>query len=610
MLKITNLSKSFGTHILFDEANFTINPGERIGLVGRNGHGKTTLLKILTKQDYPDAGEIHIPKHYRIGYLEQHLEFTQKTLVEEGCLGLPENKKDEQWLVEKTLFGLGFSKEDLQKSPQDFSGGFQIRLNLAKLLVSEPNLLLLDEPTNYLDIVSIRWLISFLRSWPDEILLITHDRSFMDQVVTHIVGIHREKIRKMEGSTEKYYEQIAQEEEIHEKTRLNEEKKRKKTEVFISKFRAKARQAGLVQSRIKMLEKQNTLDKLDEIASLNFSFTTDPLHAKVLLQGTNLAFSYHEKPPYLFEKLTFTVHKHDRICIIGKNGKGKSTLLKILSQDLKPQQGTIKTHPSVKIGYFGQTNIQRLDKHKTVYEEILSSDSKCTPQRAYDIAGLMMFEDELTRKKISVLSGGEKSRVLLGKLLVAPSHLLLLDEPTSHLDMESCDALIDAIQRFDGAVLLVTHDEAILREVANRFIIFKNDQVFQFEGTYQQFLSEIGWENDIIPDANRNQSKQPTLSKKELRQQKAAKQLKHTQHLKPIQEKIKKIENQIETLEQESHTITEELVIASQNQDTGTIIKHGKRNREILESLTFFYDELDVVTKLYEKEKEKLSAES
>ncbi len=227
MISVLNLTKQFVTHIIFDNVTFNLNSRERVGLVGKNGHGKTTLFRLLTGQEQYDEGTIKIPKDYRIGYLNQHIHFTRPTVLEEGCCGLPESQKEDDWKVKKILSGLGFLESDFHRNPSEFSGGYQIRLNLAKVLVSEPNLLLLDEPTNFLDIVSIRWLTNFLNSWRNEVFVISHDRGFMDNVTTHIIGIHRSKIKKIKGSTEDYYDRIAKEDEIHEKRRLNDEKKRK-----------------------------------------------------------------------------------------------------------------------------------------------------------------------------------------------------------------------------------------------------------------------------------------------------------------------------------------------------------------------------------------------
>ena len=261
MLSIENIEKSYGGHVLFDGVSFALNPREKIGLVGRNGNGKTTLLRILVGEEDVDGGNITIPRHYRIGHVRQHLRFTEPTVIEEGIACLPENESDQHWKAERILAGLGFGPRDLQQPPEIFSGGYQVRLNLAKVLISEPDLLLLDEPTNYLDIAAIRWVVQFLRAWPRELLLITHDRSFMDQAVTHVVGLHRCKARKIAGNTGKYYDQIAQDEEIYEKTRLNDERRRKEVELFISRFRAKARLANLVQSRIKTLDKMEKKEK-------------------------------------------------------------------------------------------------------------------------------------------------------------------------------------------------------------------------------------------------------------------------------------------------------------------------------------------------------------
>ena len=272
MIKITNLNKSFGSRILFDNLNLNVNAKERVGLVGRNGHGKTTLFKmVLGKMEY-DSGSISMPKNYKLGYLEQHINFTQNTVLYEACLALSEEEKDSSWKAEKILSGLGFSASDIFKNPMDFSGGYKIRINLAKVLLSDADMLMLDEPNNYLDIVPIRWLSGFLRSWKGELMLIAHYRNFMDSVITHCAAIHRTKARKIEGVTQKLYEQIEKEEDIYEKTRLNVEKRIKQTELFIRRFRAKARLAGMVQSRIKTLQKQDNLEKLAEIETLGFFF--------------------------------------------------------------------------------------------------------------------------------------------------------------------------------------------------------------------------------------------------------------------------------------------------------------------------------------------------
>jgi ATP-binding cassette, subfamily F, member 3 len=507
VIKINQLSKSYFARELFSDVTLQMNAGDRLGLVGRNGHGKTTLFRLILGQEEPDSGEITIPRNYRIGHLEQHLHFTQPTILEEAALGLPEEEAHSIYKAEAILSGLGFSESDFEKAPGEFSGGFQIRINLAKLLLSEPNLLLLDEPTNYLDITSVRWITRFLSNFRGELILISHDRDFMDRVTTHTAVIHRQKVRKFEGGTAKAYAQIVLEDEIHEKTRANEEKKRAQAEAFIDRFRAQASKAKLVQSRIKMLERLPKLDELADIESLDFEFRHAAIPAKTLLEARDLSFGY-TTDRQLFRGLNLTVNARDRFGVIGNNGKGKSTLLNVISGGLMPSTGAIRTHPDMKLGYFGQTNIQRLNPKLTIEEEIEQTNPALTRTHVRNICGTMMFGGDLALKKVAVLSGGEKSRTLLGKILAHPSNLLLLDEPNNHLDMESIDALIESLENFPGAVLIVTHNERILRALATKLIVFHRGKAEVFNSNYDEFLEKIGWEEEADGNGGR---KKPTV---------------------------------------------------------------------------------------------------
>lgn len=571
MIKIVNLSKSFGVRKLFNEVSFNVNQGERIGLVGRNGHGKTTLLKIIIKEESPDSGEVVIPRGYTTGHVAQHLAFTKDTVIDEGCLGLPEHSSDDKWRVEKILSGLGFTEDDMTKNPSLFSGGYQVRLNLAKTLVSEPDMLLLDEPTNYLDIISIRWLASFLRQWKGEVILITHDRSFMDSVITHTVGIHRQKVRKIEGTTDKLYEQILKEEEIYEKTRINDEKKRKEVELFITRFRAKARLAGMVQSRVKALEKQRNLDKLENIQNLDFSFNYKAFNAKTIMSVKDLSFEYNSETP-IVKDLRFSIRSDDRICVIGKNGKGKTTLLKLLSGKLKPNIGDITMHANAETGYFAQTNIIDLNPNFTIEEELVTAG--CEKQMARNIAGAMMFEGDEALKKIKVLSGGEKSRVLLGRILASPSNLLFLDEPTNHLDMESSEALLDAIDTFPGAVLMVTHNEMFLHSIANRFIVFQKSGVFIYEGSYSSFLEKIGWDEETSEEKNIEDSSEKEITpvnKKDARKIRSEILQRKNKELKPVEERLLSVEERIDKKEKKLTAKNNEMIEAASSGDSKKI---------------------------------------
>ncbi|MBL7684636.1 MAG: ABC-F family ATP-binding cassette domain-containing protein [Deltaproteobacteria bacterium] len=573
MLKMSDLSKSYGGQTLFDRVNLQMNPGERLGLVGRNGHGKSTLFRIILGEEEADRGNVIIPRGYRVGHLEQHLKFTEATVIEEACLGLQPDEAHLQYKAEKILFGLGFTEGDLYMSPESFSGGFQIRINLTKVLVSEPNLLLLDEPTNYLDIVSIRWMTKFLRAWRGELILISHDRDFMDSVTTHTAMIHRKQLRKLAGNTEKLYAQVLQDEEIYEKTRQNEEKKRKHEEAFIERFRAKASKAAAVQSRIKRLEKMPSLEKLAHLEELDFTFREAPFEADQLLRVDHLSFHYDPELP-LIQNLNFQLKKGDRVAIIGKNGRGKSTLLNLIAEEMKPIEGEVQMHPSVQMGYFGQTNIQRLHVQNTIEQEIAQENANLTRTQVRNICATMMFSGDLCEKKISVLSGGERSRVLLGKILAHPSNLLLLDEPTNHLDMESIEALLESLAEFEGGVLIVTHSEMILKDLANRLIIFDRGKVEVFDGSYDEFLDRIGWQEE--EGNSQTIQKKSAQNKKEIRKVRSEIVSERSKILSPLKKEIDQLESQIGIWEKDLSQLNQKITDASSQNQGHQIVELSK----------------------------------
>jgi ATP-binding cassette subfamily F protein 3 len=394
----------------------------------------------------------------------------------------------------------------------------------------------------------------------------------MDKVVTHTLGIHRRKIRKLTGNTEKYYAQLAQDEEVYEKTRLNDERRRKEIELFIRRFRAKARLANLVQSRIKTLSRMEKKEKLERLKTLEFSFRSSPFPKKHVMNIRNISFSYNAQKP-LISHFNFSAKARERICVIGKNGKGKTTLLKLLSGVLKPQSGEITFHPAIKQGYFEQSHVKNLDASRTIEEEILFSHPDVDRQQARNICGAMMFEGDSALKKIGVLSGGEKSRVILGKLLVTPLNLLLLDEPTNHLDMESCDAMLAAIDSFEGTVIMVTHNEMFLHALAERLIVFQDRRVDVFEGSYQRFLEKYGWADETeaaeaSPDrVDFNKESNLKLTKKEKRRIRSEFVAERSKTLKPLEKQISRIENRIEKYENELNELNADLLAASQAGD-------------------------------------------
>lgn len=593
MIQINNLTKSYGTRVLFEYLSLRLNSGNKVGFVGRNGTGKSTLFKIILGEEAYDSGEIIIPKNYSIGTLRQHLHFTHKTVREECASALAGDMEHEVYRVEKILFGLGFTQEDLDKDPLSFSGGYQIRLNLVKLLVTEPNLLLLDEPTNYLDIVSLRWLASFIRAFEGEVILITHDRDFMDSVTTHTMGLRRRNISIIKGSTRKYYELMTQKDELYLKTKANHDKKRAELEDFIARNKARASTATLAQSKQKELDKMGIMEDLEGERDLSFSFSYAPTPAKLVLQTKELSFGYNTDTP-LFQNLSFALEKGKRLAIIGKNGKGKSTLLNCLAGVLTPN-GEMTFHPSTAIAHFGQTNIDRLDKNRTINEEIQSADTGMNNVRIRSICGTMMFSGDDADKKISILSGGERSRVMLGKIIATPANLLFLDEPTNHLDMYSIDALVDAIRRFEGSVVLVTHSEMMLRSLADALIIFREGGAEFFDGTYDEFLEKIGWDEEIT-DAPKPLKTTPNTNKKENKQLRAALVQERSKLLSPLKKEVEHCENTIMKLEEKLKTSHEQLSTYSNQGETSKLLELSKQVGEDEKQIEELFERLEVAS--------------
>jgi len=611
MVSAENLSKRYGEQVLFDSVNFKINRKERVGLVGRNGHGKTTLFRLIAGLEEPDEGSIALPRNYRVGYVEQQLAFTEETVLREARKALPPDAYADEWRVEKILSGLGFGTKDMFKSPAELSGGYQVRLNLVKVLLADYNMLLLDEPNNYLDITSIRWLERFLVGWPGELMLVTHDRSFMDKVVTHTMVIHRRKVRKIKGDTSKVYDQIAMDEETYEKTRINDERKRKEIEEFIAKFHASAQLTGLVQSRKKTLAKMGRKEKLEKIKSLEFDFAYKPFSGKYAMSVEGLTFGY-EPDRTLIRDFGLSIGARDRVFVIGRNGQGKTTLLKLLAGVLAPDCGSVTSPLAVTTGYFEQTNVQSFNPDNTVLEEIGAAAAGVEPAKARFLAGEMMFEGDNALKKISVLSGGEKSRVLLGKLIATPVNLLLLDEPTNHLDMESSDALLAALDNFEGAVVMVTHNELFLDALAERLIVFQDDGASVFEGTYDRFLERVGWENEEVrtrPSPGEDAMSGPDIpaplppTPKELRRLRSEVISRKSLVLKPIEKRMAELEKSIEAGEAEISHLNKAIVKASQARDGAKISQMSIRLHKVQRDVDAWLIELEPVLKDYETKK-------
>ncbi len=562
MINVSGLSKAYSGRELFSNISFTLEKNEVLGLVGRNGCGKSTMIKIILKLEDMDEGLVTFPKGYTLGHLDQHIKFTKNTLIDEACTALPLEKSLEIYLAEKTLFGLGFTQEDLEKNPYIFSSGYQLRISLAKCLLSEPNLLILDEPTNYLDILSINWMKSIIKKYTGEVILITHDKEFMNSVATHTGGIHRGKFKKIKGNTDKYYKQLTQEEEIFEKTRINQIKKKYELEKFVERFGAKASKASQAQSKIKQINKIKILDKLNDEQNLGFKFNYAPTSAKILMTAKNLNFGFDKA---LIQNLSFNIKSGDRLGVIGKNGKGKTTLLNLLYGKLNlPKESTITTHPDCNINYYQQTNKKNLSPELTIHEEICAENPTLSLTQSRQICGAMMFPGDDAKKKINILSGGEQSRVLLGKVIATPCNVLFLDEPTNHLDLESIESLIQEVNKFPGPVVFVTHDEEFLKRIATKLIYFKDENTIFFDDNYNEFLSKIGW------------SSHTNIKKKE----KTPKYFSNSKKLRPLKRDIEKLEARIFSLEEKIKKAQESLC-GQWQQDADTYVNIKKYQTKI-----------------------------
>ncbi len=608
MIQIGNLTKQYGVRTLFHQATLSLEKGDKVALVGRNGQGKSSLLKMIYGEELSDQGTIRCPKNYRLGFLRQHISFSKPTLYAELQSVLPEamdGEKSLDYKVDAILQGLGFSSEQWDQPPQSLSGGMQLRVELGKLLLQEFDLLLLDEPTNYLDLETSRWLIQFLKKWTGELILVSHDRGFLEAIITHTVVIYNRGLRKMAGGIRPALDLLAQERATLQKTIENEMRKREQEMQFIRQSGARASTASLVQSRIKRLEKkdlerQDTLesfsgqDQLDML-EIKFDFPFHPMPAKTVLQCHQVSFGY-DPHNLLFTNFSLTIGKQDRIGIIGKNGQGKSTLIKIFAGLLNPTQGTVVTHPQISLGYFGQTHIQALKNHRSIVEEIESEDGQMSRQTAKALSAKMLFMQEDSEKQIKVLSGGEKSRVLLAKLLAKKTNLLLLDEPTHHLDIETVESLLQALNDYPGAVVMVGHDEDLMKKFTKQCLIFDQGQIEYYPANYCDYLQRQKLDPNQGP-ANKHQENVIEKSKPDnfIKKGPGQKQKELDKMLRPWQKQSVLLLSEIEKSEENQKVIVDQLLVP--NLINEKRIQLNKQLREIELYIETKYQELDLCEK-------------
>ena len=627
MLNVHNLSVSFQGEYLFEEVAFMLNAGDRVGLIGKNGAGKSTMLKLLSRELKPDSGTIAADKDVRIGFLKQDIDFVKgRTILEEAYQAFGEIKTLEQKLddihhqietrtdyesesyhnlldmlsdythrfdliggylyqgeTEKVLLGLGFQRSDFDKLTDSFSGGWRMRIELAKLLLQNNDILLLDEPTNHLDIESIIWLEQFLTTYSGAVVIVSHDKMFLDNVTNRTIEISAGKIYDYPKPYSKFLELRQEIREQQLASQKNQEKKIQQTEKLIEKFRAKASKASMAQSLIKKLDKIDRIEVDEEDnAVMNVRFPVSVTPGKVVLEIDDVSKSYGEKE--VLSHVSLLVERGRKIAFVGQNGQGKTTLAKMIIGETD-YQGTIKLGHNVQLGYFAQNQADYLDGELTVLDTMYHAADDTNRMKIRDILGSFLFRGDEVDKKVKVLSGGERNRLALAKMLLSDFNVLVMDEPTNHLDIKSKNVLKKALQQFEGTLIIVSHDRDFLQGLTDKVYEFKNKNIKEYLGDIDFYLEQRAVANFREMEQQKETLSAPTkattsaekLSFEQQKQQKAA------------QNKLNKIENQIAALEEELKQMDVQMGQGVQSND---YYKEYEQKKKMLEELMTEWENL------------------
>jgi ATP-binding cassette subfamily F protein 3 len=607
LVTVIDLCVSFPGKDLFKDMGFQVEPGDRIGLVGPNGSGKTSLLRLLAGESLPDRGEIRITGGARIGYLPQdvgeklsgpllrsvtdsipgrvNIRDDIERLKQELKQGL-ESDEQERLAVrlaeahhqeisldskfpihkaEKILEGLGFKSSDFFMSVSSLSGGWQMRASLGSILYQDPDLLLLDEPTNYLDIPSVRWLEQFLRDYKGALILVCHDRDFLNRQIRRVISFEPEGMRSYRGNYDRYLKSREEEIKSLEARAENQEQKIKEAKRFIERFRAKATKARQAQSKIKLLKKLELIESQRYEKNIRFSFPTVPASGRIVVTIKGLSKGFNDN--VLYSDIDLTIFRGERIALIGPNGFGKTTLLRMLAGEINPDQGIISFGHNVKMSYYAQHHSEMLDPDKTVIEEVYQVVPHESMSFVRTVCGSFLFSGDDVDKSIKVLSGGEKARVSLAKILIKPGNLLVMDEPTNHLDLISSEILIDALADFNGSLLFVSHNQSFINRLATKIWDIRDNKIIEYPGGLYEYYDHLtNLEKDsagvLSEEAEEKSVKEAKLqaafkdSKKEIRKKKAENRNIISATLKPVLDRLSNLENRISDLEEREREIS------------------------------------------------------
>ena len=568
MLTVAGIQKSLGGRELFDDVSLNVMAGDRIAIVGPNGAGKSTLIKIILGKEEPDAGSVTFIRGTRVGYLPQESEPAgHETGLE---IAVPhEHEHDGQFIAKakQILDSLGFKLTDHNRPAREMSGGWIMRAHLARLLADEPDLLMLDEPTNHLDLETLLWFQDYLRDYPGAILLISHDREFLNRLCTHIAELRASRILRYTGNYDEYLVQRESAEATMAATALSQQRKIDQLQTFADRFRAKNSKASQAQSKLKQIEriKEEMVAPLEGPgARMGFRFPQPQRSGLRVITLEDVKFGYGEKP--IYDGMNFEAERGQRIVLVGPNGAGKSTLLKLLAEILQPQAGIHKLGHNVKHGYFAQHRAAMLNPKHTVMQEAMDTPERVTEQAVRNILGSFLFRGDDVFKPVSVLSGGEKSRLALVKLLLNPPNLLLMDEPTTHLDMSSVDALIEALKQYEGTLIFISHDVHFIRQLSNHVVRVEAGQLRHFTGGYQYYLDKTSQSaREALTSSSFGNSSSasrqivPQVDRKEQKRAEAEQRQARSRKKQEIQKRIVALEKEIAELEVKEGELAAEL---------------------------------------------------